>query len=171
MTLIEDIFTRQCNYQPSEPIDCDPFTEDDALFDAQLLDCRVCPTSNRSALLFEMRTAERFPRGNASLLIVHGLQSFHWDGTSTGRPLMAYSVQEYKESVVAGGEVRLDLGFFPDGDLTLVGVRADFYLLEVPGIPKAPPNYSERNLGQVRDGLPWWDSSCTVLQSCTTNNT
>ncbi|MFD8917650.1 hypothetical protein ACFV0Y_07510 [Streptomyces sp. NPDC059569] len=171
MKLIEDIFTRQDRYQPSEPIDRDPFTEDDALFDTQLLDCRVCPTTNRAALLFEMRTAEWFPKGNSAILVVHGLQSFRWDGAPTRRPLMAFSVQEYKPSVDADGGVRLGLGFFPDGDLTVAGDRADFYLLEVPGIPQAPPNYSEQNLGQVRDGLPGWDSPCVILQSCTTSNT
>lgn len=171
MTHIEDIFTRQDHYQPSDPIDCNPFTADDALFDTQLLDCRVCPTANRAALLFEMRTAECFPKGNAAVLVVHGLQSFRWDGILTDRSLTAFSVQEYKPSVVAGTGVRLDLGFFPHGDLSVAGDRADFHLLEVPSIPQAPPNYSERNLGQVRDGLPWWDSSCTVLQSCTTSST
>ncbi|WP_430379264.1 hypothetical protein [Streptomyces sp. B1-3] len=169
MTLIEDIFTRQDRYQPTEPIDCDPFREDDALFDAQLLDCRVCPTSNRAALLFEMRTAEQFPSGNGAILIAHGLQSFHWDGAPTHRPLMAFSVQEYEPSVRADGGVRLNLGFFPEGVLSIVADRADFHLLEVPGIPQAPPNYSERDLGQVLDELPWWSSPCTVLQSSTTS--
>ncbi|MEU2777243.1 hypothetical protein ABZ646_31185 [Streptomyces sp. NPDC007162] len=171
MTLIEDIFTRQDRYEPAGPIDSDPFRDDDALFDAQLLDCRVCPTSNRAALLFEMRTAEQFLSGNGAVLIVHGLQSFHWDGSATHRPLMAFSVQEYKPSLNADCGVRLNLGFFPDGDLSVAGDRADFYLLEVSGIPQAPPNYSQRNLGQVRDGLPWWDSPCTVLQSSTTSST
>ncbi|MFJ5309770.1 hypothetical protein [Streptomyces sp. NPDC088350] len=171
MTLIEDIFARQNHYHPAEPVDCDPFREDDALLDAQLLDCRVCPTSNRAALLFEMRTAEQFSRGNGAILVVHGLQSFHWDGAPMHRPLTAFSVQEYKPSVTADNGVRLNLGFFPDGALSVAGDRADFHLLEVPGIPQAPPNYSQRNLGQVVDRLPWWGSACTVLQSSTTSST
>ncbi|MCX4708771.1 MULTISPECIES: hypothetical protein [Streptomyces] len=168
MISIEEIFTRQDPYKSAGPIDCDPFTEDEALFDTQLLDCRVCPTTNRAALLLEMRTAEWFPKGNAAILVVHGLQSFRWASTSTDRPLMAFSVQECKSSVVAG-RVQLDLGFFPDGDLSVTGYRADFYLLEVPNIPQAPPNYTERNLDQVKNGLPWWNSPCTVLQSSTSN--
>ncbi|MEV6439829.1 hypothetical protein [Streptomyces anulatus] len=167
MTSIEEIFTRQDPFRSSEPIVCDPFTQDDALFDTQLLDCRVCPTSNRAALLLDMRTAEWFPMGNAAILVVHGLQSFHWAGSSTGQPLMAFSVQDSKPSVAAG-RFRLDLEFFPDGNLSVVGGRADFYLLEVHGIPQAPPNYTERNLDQVRYGLPWWNSPCTMLQSSTT---
>lgn len=78
---------------------------------------------------------------------------------------MAVSVQEYEPSVSAEGGVRLNLGFLPDGGLSVVADRADFYLLEVSGIPQASPNYSEGNLGQVGSGLPWWDSRCTVLQS------
>lgn len=171
MILIEGIFTRQDQFQSTGPIDCDPFTQDDALFDTQLLDCRVCPTTNRVALLLEMRTAEFFPQGNAAVLVIHGLQAFHWEGTLTGRPLTAFSVQEYKSVIASSGEVRLDLGFFPGGSLSVAGDRADFYLLDVPGIPQAPPNYTERTLSQVRDGLPWWDSSCTVLQACTTTST
>ncbi|MGF1344557.1 hypothetical protein ACQSMD_31345 [Streptomyces flavovirens] len=169
MISIEDIFSQQDGYLSSAPVDCDPFKDPDALFDVQLLDCRVCPTSNSAALLLEMRTAEYFSEGNAAILIVRGLREFHWDGATVNR-LMAFSVQEYSFSEQASGGAKIKLGFFPSGDLVLEGVQADFYLLEVSGIPKAPPNYTERKLGEIRKELPWWDSDCTVLQSCTTSS-
>ncbi|TGN78024.1 hypothetical protein E5083_12545 [Streptomyces bauhiniae] len=76
MLRIEDLFTSEEHREAPQPADRDPLREPDALFDAQLLDARVCPTANRAALLFDTRTAEWFPDGNAALLVVHGLKSF-----------------------------------------------------------------------------------------------
>ncbi|WP_406329887.1 hypothetical protein [Streptomyces sp. NBC_00203] len=169
MTLVENVFTSQDYRQAPEPIDWDPLKEQDALHDAQLLDCRVCPTANRAALLFDMRTASHYPTGNSALLVVRGLQSFHWSGAPQQQKLMAFSVMSSRPSGVADGGLRLELEFFPDGDHSVSGDRADFYLLEVHGIPEAPPSYPGRDLDQVRHELPSWNSDCTVLQSATTS--
>ncbi|MFF8679378.1 hypothetical protein ACF07F_15855 [Streptomyces sp. NPDC015237] len=165
---MEDLFTSQ-NYSPaSEPVGWDPLREQDALQDAQLLDCRVCPTANRAALLFDMRTASYYPTGNSALLVVSGLQSFHWSGSSQQQKLMAFSVTSSRVFGSTGDGWRVDLEFFPDGTHYVRGKHADFYLLEAHGIPEAPPGYPGRELDQVRHELPSWNSDCTVLESATT---
>ncbi|WP_329127184.1 hypothetical protein [Streptomyces sp. NBC_01465] len=171
MTLIEKLFTSQDSYPATGPSSWDPLKEDDALEDVQFLDSRVCPTANRAALLFEMRTASHYPTGNAALLVVRGLQAFHWQGSPQSQNLMAFTVVSSRPARTPDNGLRLDLEFFPDGEFSVSGEHADFYLLEAPGITGAPPNYSGHHLDQVRNGLPWWDSPCTVLQSSTTSST
>ncbi|MFI1471614.1 polymorphic toxin-type HINT domain-containing protein [Streptomyces wuyuanensis] len=168
MTVIEGLFTSECHWQAPEPIGWDPLKEQDALQDAQLLDFRACPTANRAALLFDMRTAANYPTGNSALLVVRGLRSLRWDGAPQQQKLMAFSIMSSRPSRIAGGGLRLELEFFPDGDHSVSGDRADFYLLEAHGIPEAPPSYPGHNLDDVRHELPSWNSDCTVLQSATT---
>ncbi|MFF3458105.1 hypothetical protein ACFYXH_28050 [Streptomyces sp. NPDC002730] len=169
MTLVEDLFTSQDYRRAAEPINWDPLKESDALDEAQLLDCRVCPTANRAALLFEMRSALFYPTGNSALLVVRGLQQFHWSGAPQEKKLMAFSVTSSRPSGADTGGFRLELEFFPDGEVSISGGSADFYLLDVHGIPEGPPSYPGRDLDQVRHELPSWNSDCTVLQSATTS--
>lgn len=168
MNLVENLFTSHY-FQAPESINWDPLREQDALHDAQLLDCRVCPTADRAALLFDMRTASYYPAGNSALLVISGLHSFHWSGAPQQQKLMAFSVMSSRVCGVADDGWRLDLEFFPDGAHSVSGDRANFYLLEAHGIPDAPPDYTGRDLDQVRHELPWWNSECTVLQSATTS--
>ncbi|MYW19935.1 hypothetical protein GT039_31265, partial [Streptomyces sp. SID2955] len=98
MTRIEDLFTAQEYRRAPEAAAWDPFAQDDVLHDTQLLDARVCPTANRAALLFDMRTASYFPTGNAALVVVRGLQAFHWTGAAQSLPLMAFSVMSSRIS-------------------------------------------------------------------------
>ncbi|MEV8231287.1 hypothetical protein AB0P41_35465 [Streptomyces sp. NPDC079167] len=168
MTTVEDLFVSQDYSQAPETISWDPLKEQDALHDTQLLDCRVSPTSNRAALLFDMRTASNYPAGNAALLVVKGLKSFSWSGASQQHKLMAFSVMSSHPSVNADGGFLLGLRFFPDGEHSVCGDGMDFYLLEAHGVPEAPPSYLGRSLNQVRHELPSWSHPCTVLQSVTT---
>ncbi|WP_327257115.1 hypothetical protein [Streptomyces sp. NBC_01244] len=166
MTLIENLFTSQDYQQAPERIDWDPLKEPDALLDAQLLDCRVCPTANRAALLIDMRTALHYRTGNSALLVIRGLQSFQWSGAAQALKLMAFTVMSGQPTEVDRGW-RMDLDFFPASSLSVGGERADFYLLNTNGTPAAQPSYPDHDLDQVRHGLPWWDSECTILQSST----
>lgn len=165
---IENLFTSHEYRQAPGGISIDPLKEQDALEDTQLLDSRVCPTANRAALLFDMRTASHYPTGNAALLVIRGLRSFRWGGASQSQPLMAFSVVSSRPTVSNGG-LELDLEFFPDGEFSVRGDRWEFYLLEALGISEAPPSYPDNHLDQVLSGLPWWDSACTVLESCSTS--
>ncbi|MEU2490399.1 hypothetical protein [Streptomyces sp. NPDC007883] len=115
-----------------------------------------------------MRTAANYPTGNSAILVVRGLRSLHWDGAPQQQKLMAFSVMSSWPSRIAGDGLRWELEFFPDGDHSVCGNRADFYLLEAHGVPEAPPGYPGQNLDDIRHELPSWNSDCTVLQSATT---
>ncbi|WP_406086981.1 hypothetical protein [Streptomyces virginiae] len=168
MIIIEDLFTSQSYCQAPEPIEWDPLKEPDALHDTQLLDFRVSPTSNRAALLFDMRTASNYLAGNSALLVVRGLKSISWNAAPQRRELMAFSVMSSRPSVASDGGLLLELQLFPDGRHSMLGTRMEFYLLDSQGIPEAPPNYIGRTIRQVGNELPSWNSSCVVLQSVAT---
>ncbi|MGA5711289.1 hypothetical protein ACPCK8_33290 [Streptomyces cellulosae] len=170
MTSIEDLFRGEQNGTSADPVDWDPLLEADALQEAGLLDCRVCPLTGRAGLLLDMRTALQYRTGDAALLVVRGLASFRWSEDPLERDLTSFAIMSSTPSASRRGW-RMDLGLFPDGRLSVAGVAAEFHLLEAAGVPPAPPDYTDRTLSEIREDLPWWDSECTVLQSATTGGT
>ncbi|MFF0738849.1 hypothetical protein ACFYVL_00465 [Streptomyces sp. NPDC004111] len=168
MTLIEDLFIGTDTRSSAVPVDWDPLVESDALQEVGLLDCRVCPLTGRAGLLLDMRSALQYRTGNAGLLVVRGLQSFQWSEEPLERDLLNFAIMSSTPSRTKR-IWRLECSLFPDGELAIEGKAADFHLLDAPGVPDAPPNYTDRRLAQVREGLPWWSSACTVLQESTTS--
>ncbi|MEV5886254.1 hypothetical protein AB0L74_26655 [Streptomyces sp. NPDC052020] len=168
MTSIEDLFRGSQDGTPADPVDWDPLRESDALQETGLLDCRVCPLTGRAGLLLDMRSALQYRTGNAALLVVRGLASFQWNEEPLERDLLSFAIMSSTPSAARKGW-RMDLDLFPGGELSVTGQGADFYLLEAEGVPDAPPDYTGRKLNEVREGLPWWVSDCTVLQFATTS--
>ncbi|MCX4972695.1 hypothetical protein [Streptomyces sp. NBC_00620] len=171
MTSVEALLTTAETGTSADPIGWDPLREPDALQEVGLLDCRVCPLTGRAGLLLDMRSALQYRTGNAALLVVRGLRSFHWDEEPLERDLRPFTIMSSTPSAAKKKEWRMDIGLIPDGELSVTGKNADFYLLEAEGVPDAPPLFLERQLHEVRDGLPWWDSECTVLNSSTSSST
>ncbi|MFI7336873.1 hypothetical protein ACIBUY_02900 [Streptomyces sp. NPDC050085] len=169
MTRIEDHFIGAVDGMQGVPTDWDPLRESDALQEAALLDCRVCPLTGRAGLLLDMRTALQYRTGNAALLVVRGLRSFSWRETPPEVELFNFPVGSSSPSMTKGAW-RIDLGLFLDGELSVEGRAADFRLLEVRGVPEMLPDYSGRRLDQVRHALPWWDAECTVLEWSSTDS-
>ncbi|MFJ8544786.1 hypothetical protein ACIRFH_22695 [Streptomyces sp. NPDC093586] len=168
MASIEDLFAGTTDAPSAPPIGWDPLLEPDALQEVGLLDCRICPLTGRAGLLLDMRSALQYRTGNAALLVVRGLASFQWNEEPLERDLLPFAIMSSTPSASRKGW-RMNLGLIPDGELSVTGQGADFHLLEAHGVPDAPPDYTERRLNEVRDGLPWWDSDCTVLQCATTS--
>ncbi|MDQ0408537.1 hypothetical protein J2S50_007086 [Streptomyces sp. DSM 40167] len=48
---------------------------------------------------------------------------------------------------------RMELGLVPDGRLSVAGMAAEFQLLDAAGVPDAIPDYTERTLNEVQEGL------------------
>ncbi|TRV71557.1 hypothetical protein FKN01_31580 [Streptomyces sp. 130] len=168
MKRIEELFLDNTDGVVGDPIDWDPLREPDALQEVGLLDCRICPLTGRAGLLLDMRTALQYRAGNAALLVVRGLQAFRWHEEALERGLLNFAVMSSAPSTVKK-TWQMDIGLFPDGELRVAGTAAEFYLVDVNGIPEAPPDYQRRGLREVRDDLSWWDSDCTVLQSSSTS--
>nr|BFD81460.1 hypothetical protein StreXyl84_08610 [Streptomyces sp. Xyl84] len=170
MISIEELFTGTADVTRADPFDWDPLREEAALQEVHLLDCRVSPPTGRAGLLLDMRTALQYDTGNAALLVVRGLHTFRWVEEPLERTLLPFAIMNSVPSV-ARRQWRMDIGLFPDGELSLSGTAAEFHLLQAAGIPEGLPDYSEHRLDEIRADLPWWDSGCTVLQSSTTSTT
>ncbi|MFD6414333.1 hypothetical protein [Nocardia asteroides] len=170
MISIEGLFRGDQNGTPTDPIDWDPLRETDALQEVGLLDCRVCPLTGRAGLLLDMRTALQYRTGNAALLVVRGLASFTWSEEPLERNLLSFAIMSSLPSE-ARKTWRMELDLVPDGRLSIAGMAAEFHLLDAAGVPDAIPDYTDRILSEVQEGLPRWDSECRVLQSATTRGT
>ncbi|WP_406354023.1 hypothetical protein [Streptomyces sp. NBC_00658] len=90
MTSVEALLTTAETGTSADPIGWDPLREPDALQEVGLLDCRVCPLTGRAGLLLDMRSALQYRTGNAALLVVRGLRSFHWDEEPLERDLLPW---------------------------------------------------------------------------------
>jgi len=145
-------------------LDADPLRVVDALQEAQLLDCKVSPLIATAALLFELRTALQIDVGNSAVLVVRGLRRFSWSWLAGYKSLVAASIMSSTPKFDLGS-FHMELGLFPDADLVVVGNSAEFYVLEVDGIGKAPPDYVDDDLTSIRGALPTWSSRCTVVQA------
>lgn len=166
MAVIEDLFIQEANGTLGNPIDWDPLQEPNALQEVGLLDCRVCPLTGRAGLLLDMRTALQYRTGNAALLTISGLRSFQWREVPPALELMSFTIMS-STPLASNGVCRMDIGLHPDGQLSISGGQAGFYLLEASGLPEGLPDYTDRSLGEVRRYLPWWNSECVVLESST----
>lgn len=161
---IEDLLWTPLATDRSVLPEIDPLVEDDMLMETQLLDAHVSHVGSVAALLIEFRTGLQFDDGNTALLVVRGMREYLWHSSSVAQSLLAWTILG-SEPRVSQNTFRLDLSFYPDATLRLEGSSAEFYVLEVPGISDAPPDYTNQDFPGVSDSLPRWSSLCSVLQS------
>ena len=161
----EDFLLDSWGQAPSRLPEVDPLRDADALQEGQLIDLRVSALGSVAALLFDLRTSLQFDEGNASLLVVKGLRDLRWRQARVISPLTAFTVMSSGTTVDEVGLFVLELGFFPDANLRIQGAEAEFYVVEIPRIGEAPPDYSEASFEGVKDSLPAWSSACSLLQA------
>lgn len=163
MMVIEEFLQSRRQFAVSKP-EMDPLREADALQEVQLLDVRVWSLTSTVGMLFELRTALQFKEGNAALLVVRGLREFQW-GAARG-PWVLSSLTVVSSRPTAEDDLFvLRLGFFPDAVSNIRGCSGEFYVVKVPDIGEAPPDYSDGDEKRVRGLLPNWTSPCSLLQA------
>lgn len=70
----------------------DPFTERDALQEAQLLALRFDAVTGTAALLFELRVALQMREGNTGVLAATDVRRLVWSGAERPMPFTAWTV-------------------------------------------------------------------------------
>lgn len=163
MITISELCARQPGRSHRSP-DVDPFTERDALQEAQLLALRFDAVTGTAALLFELRVALQMREGNTGVLVATDVRRLVWSGAERPAPLTAWTVG----GSVVGVEdslLRLDLGLWPapGAQLELVAGAAVFFAGDVPGLGESPPDYVEDDEQTIRAGLAGWDSHISVV--------
>lgn len=144
------------------PLDADPFTDESALEEAQVLDVRFDAVNGIVGVLLEMRLAGMYDEGNAALLTARGVESLTVSADVVGHRLVREVSAVVTERVA--GRVRLGLHVTASSALSVVADEVDFWLLEVDGIGEAPPDYGDPDESAVQAGLPQWTSTGQVLQ-------
>lgn len=144
-------------------VEADPFSTEDALDEAQVLDVRFDAVNGLMGVLLEMRLAMHFMEGDTALLVLRDVESFTW----RAEPAAGRRVREVAGVAVdrSGDRVRLSLELGRGQALTCAGSSAEFYVLEVEGLDEAPPDYTGDDEDVVQEGLAQWHSPCRVLQA------
>lgn len=141
----------------------DPFTDEEALEESQVLDVRFDAVHGRLGVLLELRVAMGFTEGDTALLVLHDVESFSWRADSAGprrvREVAAVAADRSQ------GRLRISLEIDPGDALTCSASHGDFYVLEVEGLEEAPPDYTGHDEDAIQDGLAQWHSPCRVLQA------
>jgi hypothetical protein len=144
--------------------EADPFTEPDALLEAQLLDVRFEVLTSTIGLLFEFRTAMNFMEGNTALLVARGAREFKWAGEARPTSKTAWNVVG-SAPVIANGLFVLELDFLPLAQARLVAKRVEFYVGDVASLDDQLPDYLEDDDATVRANLASWRSLFSPLQA------
>jgi len=141
----------------------DPFEEEAALDEAQVLDVRLDAVNGLLGVLLELRLAMGYTEGDTALLVVRGVESFSWRAD----PAPVRRVREVAGVAVdrSGGGLRLSLELGQGRALTCAGTGAELYVLEVEGLDEAPPDYTGHDEDAIQAGLAQWHSPCRVLQA------
>jgi hypothetical protein len=137
--------------------EADALIEVDALQEAQLLDVRLDALRSTVWLLFDCRGAVQIEMGNTAVIVGHGLCRLSWVAQPR-RPLTAWTVVS-SEPIGRGGLWSLSLALVPSARLEVEAASAEFFVGNVPGCDKAPPNYMEADDATIRAGLPSWTST------------
>lgn len=136
----------------------DPLTENGALQEAQLLDIRFDALTRTVGLLFELRVALQLRDTNTGVLVANGVSELSWTArSSTG--LTAWTVGRSRPHLDRG-LFRLDLNLWPapGAELKLEAESAAFFAVDVPGLPEAPPDYSDPDRMKIKAEIAAWES-------------
>ncbi|GAA0964251.1 hypothetical protein [Actinocorallia libanotica] len=165
MLRAEDLFHGTAEPEAVPLPERDPLREPDVLLEAQLLDTRVEVRTSRAALLLELRTTMEFAKGDAALLIAHGVREFTW--TAPSRPASSTAWTVLSSAPGASESLfTLDLGLHPDAGLRLTAEHAEFYVADVPRLAPRIPDYGTDDPATIRNNLPSWTSPLSLRGAC-----
>ncbi|WP_106403019.1 hypothetical protein [Actinocorallia populi] len=165
MLRAQDLFHGTAEPETAPLPERDPLREPDVLLDAQLLDTRVETLVSRAGLLLELRTTMEFTKGDAALLVAHGVREFTWTAASRPVPPSAWTVASSVPGA-SDGLFTLDLVFLPEARLRLTAERAEFYVADVPRLAPRVPDYETDDPAAIRNNLPAWTSPFSLRGAC-----
>lgn len=166
---IEDLMDDNGPGQDLSPPETDPLIEEDALYEAQLLDVRYNALRMTAALLIELRTTLEFPEGDTGVLIARRARQLSWTSETRATERTAWTVVGSSIGRT-DGEFHLRLYTMPNALLELHARSATFMVGAVPGLPKVIPDYQDSD-ETVRAGLPTWGSKFAAVQATSLNVT
>jgi len=115
-----------------------------------LIDCRM--------MLWDI------PAGNTGLLVARGVHVLEWTTWPVREARFQYTIFSWRPEVSSDGW-KVSARFSHNGALTLAARSARFFLLEVPSLNSAPPDFGDSTDDEVRRGLANWDSGGDLVQA------
>jgi len=134
----------------------DPLRQPVVLQESQILEVLFDAVTNVAGVLLELRQSIDLDEANTGVLVCRGLDSLAWQG-STSWELTAWSIVGC-EIQHMDGSICLTLSLSPSATLKLTITRVEFYLIDVPRIGEAPPNYAKNDRAKVASYVAGWDS-------------
>ncbi len=141
------------------PSDANPFKEEAALQEAQLLDFRFDALAGVAGLIFELRQSLQLWESNTGVLVADRVSAFAWSGPKREPGVMALPIVSSGFSVREGTfKLSLDVWLKQGAELSLTAGNAAFYTGNVPGLTEAPPDYTENDRSTLIGQIPAWGS-------------
>lgn len=164
--IIGDLFdadgTRPDSGDSSEP---NPFVEQDALYESQILDVRYDGIRSILGIIFEMRVADRIRDCGSALIVASEVGDFSWqqigrDGQRTAWTVLASTARREP------GSISMELLASPNARLTFSAKHASYYSLTLDGIAddSAPPDYASSTLAEIRAEVAGWNSVAQIVR-------
>jgi hypothetical protein len=146
------------------PTEVDPFSMEDGLQEAQVLDIRLDTLTGVAAILLELRLALHIRGSNTGLIVAHGVRELVWSAPARDTPLTAWSVGSSR-CVRDEGILRMNLTMWPHpgAQLLLSAEAATFFVGDVPGLSESPPDYTEMSPGEGDGEIAGWESEFVVV--------
>ncbi|GAB2660741.1 hypothetical protein GCM10027169_24400 [Gordonia jinhuaensis] len=168
MMKIEDLLAARASAFPAHlRLETDPLSEDDVLQEAQILDVRFAALIGVVGVLFELRQALQLQEASTAVLVARGVRALEWSADTPSSPHTAWSVigstPRVQTEGVAGGGFGLHLSLHRHGTAHLEAEHCEFYVVDVPGLPSVPPDYTEIDLRHLDGQVANWDSPCEIV--------
>lgn len=163
MTTIREFAEGPWRREHGSKPEMDPFTEDDALMEAQILDVHLNTLQSRAAILFELRLALQLREGNTGLLVAEGVTRFEWHASQRNTARTAWTVVGSAPRS-ADGTLEMRLGVLPQAGLLLRARSVAFYSGDVEDLLEIP-DYGTASASELASMTAQWDSKFVPLHA------
>ncbi|WP_375431493.1 hypothetical protein [uncultured Friedmanniella sp.] len=158
---IFDLLIEPSRFDCALPVEMDALTETGTLLEAALLSASLDPTTGDARLLFDCRGALQLRNGNTAVVVVKNVSEFRWHA-SPRRGSTWHAVMSWIPSPHPAG-LAITAGLTPDADLQIVGLAGEFYVGNILGGDKPPPDFTSSTPAEIRRGLASWTSEIDVV--------
>lgn len=164
MPMLDDLFLLEPGQLVTSGIVTpDPFSEQDALLEAQILEVRYDGIRSVLGVVLEMRLAERITETSTALLVARDVIHYSWNQTDRRGGRTAWTIIS-STALRKESEFSLELKTSPSGSLSITANSASLYSVRINGLEEtAPPDYGNPNYADIRRGIAHWTLDVEVV--------
>ncbi|WP_157894408.1 hypothetical protein [Mycolicibacterium wolinskyi] len=163
-TLEELFFTDTGQMRAHNASLVNPFTEEDSLLEAQILEVRYDGIRSTLGIIFEMRLAEIIGVTSTALLVASNVSQYSWRQVERHGGSTAWTVIGAIPKNTESG-LSLELTASPSASLSFTARRAVFYILRIAHLEGSPPpDYVDDDIRAIRAGVACWNSEAEVVR-------